>query len=334
MMQSKITKRSFIISSISGALFANNSIAQSINKAMIVKVPSEYKTIAEAYNALPENGGIIEISKGIYREKLNFTKPNLKLIGKSAKPEDVVLVWGDSAKMAGGTGKSSSITISGDYFTATNITIQNDYHLNNTESSQAVALYIVSDFAVLNNVRLLGAQDTLYSASKKPLLPSKQYYKNCYIEGHVDFIFGNALAFFDKCHIHFIKKDGAFITAHSRTSEAETTAYVFSECLITSHPEAKNLYLGRAWRPYAQVAFINCKIDANLHNERWREWNPGRTETYKTANFMEYGTKGKAKNTSESVFWSKQLSEDEASKYKLETLFQDISWLGGKNVKN
>jgi pectinesterase len=292
-----------------------------------VRVPKDAPTVADAFAALPEGGGVIELAPGIYREKLVLTKPNVSLIGRGRNPEDVVIVWGDSAKMAGGTGKSASFTVSGDGFSARNLTIQNDYHLNNPDPSQAVALSITSDRATLRDVRLLGAQDTLYAASKKPTEPSRQYYRDCYIEGHVDFIFGNALAFFDRCCIHVLSRENAFITAHSGTAPTETSAYVFDRCTITADSPAGDIYFGRAWRPYAQVVFLDTRIEAPLHVEGWREWTPGKTETYKTAAFAEYGSTGPGASTAMRVFWAQSLTAQDATRWRLNAVFPDRSWI-------
>ncbi|UDF05554.1 pectinesterase family protein [Asticcacaulis sp. AND118] len=293
----------------------------------VVRVPADHKTLAAAFAALPDTGGTVEIAPGTYREKLTLSKPDVHLVGKGKKPEDVIIVWGDSARMAGGTGKSSSFTVNGDGFRVSNLTIQNDYHLNQPDTpSQAVALSINADRAVLTKVRLLGAQDTLYAASKKPTVPSRQYYRDCYIEGHVDFIFGNALAFFDHCHLHIIERDGAFITAHSRTAATETTAYVFDHCRITTAGSG-TYYLGRAWRPYAQVVFLDTRIDGKIHPEGWREWTPGKTETYATAHYAEYNSSGSGGDMSQRVFWAKKLTADQAAKWRLEAVFPDRSWI-------
>ncbi|ESQ78894.1 pectinesterase family protein [Asticcacaulis sp. YBE204] len=292
----------------------------------VFKVPEQYKTLAEAFTAVGDTGATIEIAPGTYREKLTLAKTDVHLVGTGKKPEDVVIVWGDSSKMAGGTGKSASFTVTGDGFRATNLTISNDYN-HNADPSQAVALYLTADRAVLTKVRLLGAQDTLYAASKKPTQPSRQYYTDCYIEGHVDFIFGNALAFFDRCHLHILARSSAFITAHSRTAETETTAYVFDHCRITAG-EGATFYLGRAWRPYAQVIFLDTQIDAPLHPEGWREWTPGKTETYATAHYAEYNSSGIGGDMGQRVFWAKKLTADQAAKWRLEAVFPDRNWIG------
>ena len=310
-----------------GALLALSVHAkdQSIQRP-VIKVPKDFKTLGEAFAALPDSGGVIELAAGTYREKLSLSKTDVHIIGMAKRAEDVIIVWGDSAKMAGGTGKSASLTVTGDGFRASYVTIANDYN-HNADPSQAVALYLTSDRAVLHNVRLLGAQDTLYAASKKPTQPSRQYFKACYIEGHVDFIFGNGLAFFDRCHIHILERSNAFITAHSRTAPSETTAYVFDHCKITSKGEG-DYYLGRAWRPYAQVIFLDSQIEGTINPEGWREWTPGKTETYATAHFAEYGTKGKSADLSARAFWVDRLSKEEAAKWRLSAVFPDQSWIG------
>jgi len=250
-----------------------------------------YKTLTAAVEALPADGGAIELAPGEYREKVTIAKPNVRLIGMGRTPKDVVIVWSDGARTAGGTLKSFSMNVSGDGFRAKNLTIQNDYHLKDPHPSQAVALAITADRAVLENVRLLGAQDTLYAASKKDK-PSRQYFKDCYIEGHVDFIFGDAKAFFDRCHIHGIAHQTVMITAQSKTRPDQDSAYAFDRCLITADKDAKEVWFGRAWRPLATVVFMRSRIEAPLEPAGWREWTPGKTETLNTATFAEYASTG------------------------------------------
>ena len=105
--------------------------------------------------------------------------------------------------------------MTGDDFYAENLTIQNDWEKKNArmgEGAQAVALMITGDREVLRHVRLLGYQDTLYATSKLCHVPgdkgteachsSRQLFEDCYIEGHVDFIFGDSEAVFKNCQIH------------------------------------------------------------------------------------------------------------------------------------
>lgn len=273
---------------------------------------ADHPTLQAAVDALPADGGVIEIAPGEYRQKVDIRKPGVRLVGKGRRPQDVVLVWSDGAITAGGTFKSASVNVSGDGFSARNLTIQNDYHLKDPRPSQAVALAITADQAVLERVRLLGAQDTLYAASKKGRPTSRQYFRDCYVEGHVDFIFGDAKAFFDRCHIHGIAHDGVMITAQSRNAPDQDSAYVFDRCRITADPQARNLYFGRAWRPYATVIFLRTRIDAPLHPEGWREWTLGKTGSLDKVTYAEYASTGAGASPATREPRSRQLTALEA----------------------
>jgi pectinesterase len=296
---------------LAGLLLAIALADVSAAETLRVGPKAVYKTLTAALDALPEDGGAIELAPGEYREKVTIAKPNVRLVGKGRTPRDVTIVWSDGARTAGGTFKSFSVNVSGDGFRAKNLTIQNDYHLKDPNPSQAVALAITADRAVLEDVRLLGAQDTLYAASKKDK-PSRQYFKNCYIEGHVDFIFGDAKAFFDRCHIHGIAHQTVMITAQSKNRPGQDSAYVFDRSLITADKDAKEIWFGRAWRPLATVVFMRSRIEAPLEPAGWREWTPGKTQTLNTATFAEYASTGPGANSKTREPRAKQLTTDQA----------------------
>ena len=291
-----------------------------------LRVPEEFATLGEALAQLPAGGGVIEIQPGAYREKLIISQPDVHLRGMGASPEDVRIVWGDSARTTPGLSNASTLVASGDGFRASNLTIENDWSIQNTDPSQAPALFLKADRAVLRKVRLLGAQDTLFAGSRNPLAPCRQYFAECYVEGHVDFIFGNALAFFDRCHLHVLDHGTGFITAHSRTAEAETSAYVFDHCRITT-AGAGRYYFGRAWRPYARVVFLHTQIDGRIDPEGWREWTPGTTRTFETASFVEYASTGPGGDMTHRVAWAKTLTAPDVANWRLGRVFHDADWL-------
>jgi pectinesterase len=290
-----------------------------------------YDTVQAAIDALPETGGEIRLGPGVYREKVLITKPNVTLRGTGAKPGDVVIAWGDGAVQVGGTFKTATLEVRGDDFHARNLTVANDYWLRNTEPSQAVALYITGDRAVVENVHMLGSQDTLYAASRKCEGPdcrvSRQYFRDCYVEGHVDFIFGNSKAFFENCEIHAIPHDEVMLTAHMRTGPGEDRAYVFDRCRITSEPGVGTLWLGRPWRDYSRVIFLRTRIDAELHPDGWREWTPGSTDRLTTAFYAEYASTGIGAPHLPREPYSRQLSAVEAEQWSARHLLAgDDGW--------
>lgn len=280
-----------------------------------------YSSIRAALDVLPDTGGEILLGPGEYREKVTIDRPHVILQGLGARPQDVILVWGDAAATAGGTFRSATLHVGGDDFRAGNLTIQNDYHLKNPPQSQAVALSVTGDRAIFDRVRMLGAQDTLYAGAKKcssePCETSRHYFRDCYIEGHVDFIFGDSKAFFDRCEIHAIAHREILITAHARTSADQDKAFVFDHCRITADPDAQQIYFGRPWRDYAAVIFMHTDIRANLHPEGWREWTPGKTDRLQRAFYAEYRSTGPMADTSKRQPHAHRLTEAEAVRWQL-----------------
>lgn len=255
-----------------------------------------FTALQAAVDALPEAGGEITLTPGVYREKVLITRSKVRLRGLGRKPGDVVITWSDGAVQVGGTFKTSTLEIRGDDFRAENLTVANDYWLRNQQPSQAVALYVTGDRAMFHRVRMLGHQDTLYAADKKcegtECRVSRQYFRDCYVEGHVDFIFGNSKAFFDNCHIHGVAHEEVMITAHMRTAPDQDRGYVFHRCRITADEGVGRLWLGRPWRDYSRVVFLHTRIDAKLERAGWREWTPGTTQRLPLAFYAEHASTG------------------------------------------
>jgi pectinesterase len=265
----------------------------------VVTVAASQRTftaLQAAVDALPEGGGEITLSPGVYREKVLIAKPNVKLRGLGRRPHDVVITWSDGAIQVGGTFKTATLAVHGDDFRADNLTIANDYWLRNAAPSQAVAFHVTGDRAVIRRVRMLGHQDTLYAADRKcegaDCRVSRQYFRDCYVEGHVDFIFGNSKAFFENCHLHGVAHDEVMLTAHMRTAADQDRGYVFNRCRITADEGVGKLWFGRPWRDYSRVIFLHTRIDAKLERAGWREWTPGTTQRLATAFYAEHGSTG------------------------------------------
>ena len=219
-----------------------------------------------------------------------------------------------SAADAGGTFLSATVRVAADEFEAENITFENTFGVG----SQAVALHLESDRAVIRKCRMLGWQDTLYAAS------GRQYFRDCYIEGYVDFIFGNAAAVFEGCEIRSL--DSGYITAHSRTQADGATGFVFDHCRLTAKdPPTARVFLGRPWRPYARVLFLHCRMDQHILPEGWDNW--GSTLNEKTAVFAEFECDGPGAVLSRRVPWMRHATRQDAAAFCLERfLGGDDDW--------
>ena len=279
----------------------------------------DFTKVQDAVDIIPhlrKNRTVVFIKKGVYKEKLMLppTKINVTFIGEEVT--ETILTYDDYASKKNqfgeeiGTSGSSSFYIYGDGFEVHNITFEN----SSGPVGQAVAVYVNADKIKFENCRFLGFQDTLFPNGKE----SRQYYKDCYIEGTVDFIFGGATAVFDSCEIYC--KTHGYITAASTDKDTEF-GFVFLNCTVNSNAPASSFYLGRPWRNYAKTVFINCYLDRHIKPEGWHNWR--RPEAEKTAYYAEYSNSGPGFVPAERVNWSHQLTAEEAGKYTLKNIFKD-----------
>jgi pectinesterase len=288
---------------------------------------ADFPTIQRAVDHAPLEGNErleIAIRPGVYHERVKIPqdRPRVSLIGLGNDPGAVVITYSMSAAAAGGTFFSAVVEVQSEGFQAANLTIQNSFG----PGSQAVALTVYSDRAIVHDVRLLGWQDTLYAAA------GRQYYKNCYIEGAVDFIFGDAQAVFEDSEIRSIG-DG-FIAAESRKTLDGPQGFIFNKCKLTQGPAQgatpakldKGVFLGRPWRPYSRVIYLDCWMDKHIRAEGWDNWSDPANE--KTAWFGEYNSTGPGANAAARAAWAHQLAEKDVA------AFQTQKYLAGADGWN
>lgn len=266
----------------------------------------DVKTVGEALDRVPAENKkrfVIRIKPGTYVEQVRVpaNKPFVSFIGEAGATTK--LTFNLSNKAAGSTSASYSVYIGGHDFYAENITFENSFGTG----SQAVAVLVEADRAVFKNCRFLGWQDTLYAKN------GRQFYENSYIEGHVDYIFGQAAAVFENCHIH--SKGDGYIAAPMRFAADEPSGFVFISSTLTSENTSKGIYLGRPWRDYGRTVFINTKMDATIRPEGWHHWEPHRE---KTAYFAEYGSTGKGSSSETRVAWARKLADADVKQFSIE----------------
>jgi PelA/Pel-15E family pectate lyase len=278
----------------------------------------DVKTVSEAISRVPENNKkrfTIFIKKGVYVEqvKIPASKPFITLLGESA--ENTKLSFDINNARAGTTSAAYAFYVGGHDFRAENLTFENsfDFKSNIGESgSQAVAVLSDADRIVFKNCKFLGWQDTLYAKN------GRQYFENCYIEGNVDFIFGQAAAVFENCTIH--SKGDGYITAPMRFAADDASGFVFINSKLTATDIDKGVFLGRPWRAFGRTVFINTEMGEHIRAEGWNNW--GNIENEKTAYFAEYNSTGAGAKMNERVKWIHQLSKEEAEKFNAENFLK------------
>ncbi|XP_061964348.1 pectinesterase-like [Populus nigra] len=290
-----------------------------------------YKTVSAAVAAAPKYSSkryIIRIKAGVYRENVEVPKEksNIMFLGDGRK---TTIITGSRNVVGGSTTyHSATVAVEGQGFLARDITFQNTA---GPSKYQAVALRVESDFAAFYKCGMLGYQNTLYVHS------NRQFFRNCFIAGTIDFIFGNAAAVFQDCDIRARRPNPGqtiTITAQGRSDPTQNTGIVIQKCRIgvTSdlHPVRSNFsaYLGRPWKEYARTVIMQSSISDVIHPAGWNGLK-GRF-ALSTLSFAEYENSGAGAGTSKRVTWEgyKMItSATEAQSFTPRNFIGGSSWL-------
>jgi len=301
-----------------------------------------FRTVQEAVDAVsPEHGepAEIRIRKGVYEERVVVHRDHLIIRGEDAEQTVITARACALDRHPDGTEKttflSATFMVTGHDVTVENLTIRNDAG-DGRVVGQAVAVYAAGDRGIWRNCRLIAHQDTLYCGPLRipdviadispregsaeryprvqdgPLTHSRQYFEGCWIEGDVDFIFGNYTCWFEDCTL-FMKERGGWYTA-ANTHPDQTCGFVFHDCRLTGCCEAGQGYLGRPWRAGARTVFLRCEMDEHVAPEGFTDWDETRVVTDRCG---EWGTTGARADQRPRHPAQKRLTEEEAAKLTL-----------------
>ncbi|EEF30860.1 Pectinesterase-2 precursor, putative [Ricinus communis] len=287
----------------------------------------DFVTLKKALNSIPVINNcrvIISIGAGTYREKIEIPGSMSYITLEGAGAGKTTIEWDDTADKQGqgghllGTYGSATFAINSPYFIAKNITFKNKAPSppSGALGKQAVALRISADTAAFIGCKFIGAQDTLYDHI------GRHYFKECYIEGSVDFIFGNGLSLYDDCHLHAITNSFGALTAQKRESMLEETGFSFVNCKVTG---SGALYLGRAWGTFSRVVFAYTYMDKIITPTGWYDWGDKNREM--TVFYGQYKCSGPGAQFGGRVSWSRELTEQEAKPFVSIDFIDGQDWL-------
>ncbi|KAJ3704060.1 hypothetical protein LUZ61_007765 [Rhynchospora tenuis] len=267
---------------------------------------------------------VIKVNAGTYTEKVSVTAMRAFVTIQGAGADRTVVQWGDTADTLGprgqpiGTFNSATFAVNSAFFIARNITFKNTTPVPKPGAvgKQAVALRVSGDNAAFVGCKFLGAQDTLYDHI------GRHYYKDCYIEGSVDFIFGNALSLYEGCHVHAIARNYGALTAQNRMSLLEDTGFSFVNCKVTG---SGALYLGRAWGTFSRVVFAYTYMDNIIIPRGWYNWGDPNREM--TVFYGQYKCSGPGANYAGRVSWSRELTDEEAKPFISMSFIDGFEWI-------
>jgi pectinesterase len=287
-----------------------------------------HASVQAAINAALASGGTsrvyILVKPGTYRELVCVKPPSgaaavpVTLYGADSDASKVTIVYNNGSgvtvtaentnpcatKDAGtthGTSDSTTFFVSTAKFEAANLTIANDFAEPADQSSvQAPALTVQADQVLFQNVRFLGNQDTLQVKSSSVTTVARSYFKGCYVEGDVDFIFGRGTAVFDGCTIKYLtsRKTGSTIFAPS-TESSHAFGMLVVGSQIGSASGTNSTFLGRAWddssgtSPNGQIVIRESALDASIRTTApWTTSTQGRAYSAASNRMYEYKNTG------------------------------------------
>lgn len=204
-----------------------------------------------------------------------------------------------------GTFRSQTLFLGGGSARLEHLTVENTAG-DGADRGQALAVYADASRVCMVDVSLHGNQDTLFTAplplavrqkngfrgprENTPRLDTKQYYRDCEISGNIDFIFGGANAVFDHCRIVPVAHRGVTGYIAAASTPQGKPGYLFANCTVQGNSPAGSVYLGRPWRQYARVYWLDCDLSDEIIPLGWDNWSDPANEG--TVHFGEYGSKG------------------------------------------
>ncbi|KAF3433134.1 hypothetical protein FNV43_RR24236 [Rhamnella rubrinervis] len=296
-----------------------------------------FRTIKAALDAAAKRSGsgrfIIHAKSGTYEENLDIDKnlKNIMLVGDGMR---YTIITGSRSVVGGTTTfNSATVAVTSDKFIASGITFRNTA---GPENHQAVALRSGADLSVFYRCGFEGYQDTLYAHSQR------QFYKECYVYGTVDFIFGNAAVVLQNCMI-FVRRpmqgQQNTVTAQGRTDPNQNTGISIHNSRVMAAADLKPVvgsfktYLGRPWKEYSRTVFLQSYLDTLVDPAGWLEWNGN--FALDTLYYGEYKNIGPASSTSRRVNWRGYrviTSASEASQFTVANFIAGNSWLPATGV--
>ncbi|HEX7506749.1 MAG TPA: pectinesterase family protein [Polyangia bacterium] len=268
----------------------------------------QFTTVQAAVSSIASGSSThtrIDIKAGTYTEKLTIaSRTNLCLVGASATT--TILSYGDSNGSVGSTSGSASVYISANDFSAANLTVQNTYG----SGSQAVALRTTGQRQQFLNCRFVGYQDTLYTHS------GSQYFKDCYVQGNTDYVFGGATAVLQNCEVRNVEGGSATSAPNTDIGTAYGIVFLGGKFTAVSSVKSNSVALARPWGADGFAAFLNADLGAHIAAAGFVAMSGNQPQS---ARFHEYGSTGSGANSSSRS--SYQLSASQAANYTLATIF-------------
>lgn len=284
-----------------------------------------FYTVQDAVDAIQQGPATIHINAGTYPERVVIPASLSYITMQGAGMGLTIINYNLKAADIGTDGSpltaynAATVSVFASNFVATDITFQNTQPPPppGVDGYQAPAFRISGDKAAFYRCAFVGAQDTLCDDQ------GRHYFEDCYVEGSIDFIFGNGRSLYKSCQLHSIAQGYGSVAAQDRQSDGENTGFSFVNCKVTG---SGPIYLGRAMGPYSLIVFSYSSFDNILDPRGWDDWDHDRSKDG-TVFFGQYKCYGPGADEAGRVTWSHELSDDQAQPYLATTFIDGQDWL-------
>jgi pectin methylesterase-like acyl-CoA thioesterase len=296
----------------------------------------DFATLQGALDFIPENNNTattILLKKGIYREIVAFTnKHRITIQGEDRK--ETILKFANNANFNNqGSPYRRGLFIAhrcNDLVIA-NMTFHNTTPRGGSQAESLILNGTPTSRAILTDLDLVSFQDTLQ-------INGQAYIQNSYIEGDVDFMWGNGPCFLLNVQCKSTRS-GAYFT--QIRNPATNRGYVFNKCTFTGSEGITNNVVSRidpVRFAHSEVVLIDCTMDEVVSPAAWRldnlpppaDQNAVNPATYPTIHFWEFNSRtpgGQAVDTSKRHPISRQLRETEDA--ELIRNYRNPTWVLG-----
>ncbi|KMZ60652.1 pectin methylesterase, family CE8 [Zostera marina] len=293
----------------------------------------QFKTVQSAIDSIPDDNQQwikIHIQAGTYSEQVIIPKNKGFILLEGEDRDQTIILQSKSLtveklhpdeyqKIIFDTTLEGSATFTSesDNILVKDITFKNDYLKSTGLIKQAVAAAVKGDKTSFYNCKFVSFQDTLYDRS------GRHYFSNCYIEGHVDYIFGHGQSIYEGCTLFSSSDENGskgWITAQGRLKSTDPDGFVFKDCDLTGPGLS---YLGRAWGSFSKVIFYRSKMTDAIIPEGWDQWH----ESPSNLEYYEYDCTGPGSSLGSRVNWLKSLSSNDIELYSEYSFIDNEGWI-------
>lgn len=243
----------------------------------------EFSSIQAAVNSLPNDSSsrTVFIFPGTYSEQVTISRSGpLTIFGSTTdttgySSNTVTITHSESAGQAGGDPASATLIVNKADFKLYNVNLKNTFG-QSSANGQALAVSANGSKQGYYGVGFYSFQDTVLAET------GVQFYGSCYIEGAVDFIFGQ------HAHAFFHKNTIASISAGSITADGPVNStdgiFVINQSQIVLGANAASgtsgkVYLGRPWTSFARVVYLNSNLGSHINPAGWSIWSTATPNT-------------------------------------------------------